>query len=61
MPLPLALAVDMPPSIPSELRWEAAGIAIGFVLLSVGLAAMRAFALLAWIRLAERNAETASL
>jgi hypothetical protein len=113
MPLPLALAIDMTPSMRSEMRWEIAGVAIGFVLLSVGLAAialflnavcaagnllllfgnppgglavvsdpsgatwnvrdivgasalvsiftMGAFSLPAWIRLAERNAETATL
>lgn len=43
MPLPLALATDMTPSMRSELRWEVAGVAIGFVLVSVGLAAMVLF------------------
>jgi hypothetical protein len=45
MPLLLALAIDMTPSMRSELRWEVAGVAIGFVLLSVGLAAMALFLL----------------
>lgn len=113
MPLSLALAIDMTPSMRSEMPWEVAGVALGFVLLSVGLAAMAlflndvcaagnllllfgnprgglavvsdpsgatwkvrgivsasalvsiftmgAFSLLAWIRLAERNPETATL
>jgi phosphoserine phosphatase RsbU/P len=43
MPLPLTLAIDMTPSMRSELRWEIAGVAIGFVLLSIGLAAMALF------------------
>ena len=40
MPLSLALAIDITPSLRSELRWELAGVAIGFVLLWIGLAAM---------------------
>jgi len=43
MPLPLALAIDMTPSMRSELRWDVAGLAIGFILLSIGLAAMGLF------------------
>jgi hypothetical protein len=39
MPLLLTLAIDMTPSIRAELRWETAGVAIGLVLLSIGLAA----------------------
>ena len=43
MPLSLALAIDITPSVRSELRWELAGVAIGFVLLWIGLAAMALF------------------
>ena len=43
MLLCLALATDITPSARSELRWEVAGIALGFVLLSIGLAAMALF------------------
>jgi serine phosphatase RsbU (regulator of sigma subunit) len=43
MPSPLALAIDVTAATRSELRWEVAGIAIGFVLLSIGLAAMALF------------------
>lgn len=43
MPLPLALAIDMTPATRSELRWELAGVALGFVLLAIGLAAMTLF------------------
>jgi phosphoserine phosphatase RsbU/P len=43
MPLSLALAIDITPSMRSELRWELAGVAIGFVLLWIGLAALAVF------------------
>jgi hypothetical protein len=43
MPLPLVLAIDMTPSMRSEMGWEVAGVALGFVLLSVGLAALAIF------------------
>ncbi len=43
MPLPLALATDISASTRSELRWEVAGVAIGCVLLAIGLAAMALF------------------
>jgi sigma-B regulation protein RsbU (phosphoserine phosphatase) len=37
------LAIDLTPSVRSELRWELAGVAIGFVLLSIGLAGLTLF------------------
>ena len=43
MPLPLVLAIDMTPSMRSEMRWEVAGVALGLDLLSVGLAALAIF------------------
>jgi len=44
MPLSwLSLAIDMTPVARSELRWEVAGVALGFVLLSIGLAALALF------------------
>jgi sigma-B regulation protein RsbU (phosphoserine phosphatase) len=39
----VVLAVDVTPAMRSELRWEVAGIALGFVLLSIGLAALALF------------------
>ena len=39
----LALAFDITPSMRSELRWEVAGVALGFILLSIGLGAMCIF------------------
>jgi phosphoserine phosphatase RsbU/P len=43
MPLPLALTIDSTSAMRSELRWEMAGVALGFILLAVGLAAMALF------------------
>src|ERR1700730_7059729 len=43
MPALIALVLDVAPLTPSELRWEFAGVAIGFILLSVGLAAIAVF------------------
>jgi phosphoserine phosphatase RsbU/P len=43
MPPSLFAAIDVTPSMRSELRWEVAGVALGFVLLSVGLAALAIF------------------
>src|SRR5258708_7410106 len=43
MPLPTALAFSAIPLTPSELRWELAGVAIGFILLSIGVAALALF------------------
>jgi hypothetical protein len=43
MPLPSALALGAIPLTPSELRWELAGVAIGFILLSIGVAALALF------------------
>jgi len=43
MPLLLALAIEMTPSVRSELRWEVAGVAIGVILLSIGLGAVALF------------------
>jgi hypothetical protein len=40
MPLPAALAFGAIPMTPSELRWELAGVAVGFILLSIGVAAL---------------------
>ena len=37
------VAIDLTPSMRSELRWELAGLAIGFVLLSIGLVALTLF------------------
>jgi serine phosphatase RsbU (regulator of sigma subunit) len=39
----IALVLDVTPLTPSELRWELAGVAIGFILLSVGFAAIAVF------------------
>src|SRR5258707_690577 len=43
MPLPTALAFSAIPLTPSELRWELAGVAIGCILLSIGVAALALF------------------
>jgi serine phosphatase RsbU (regulator of sigma subunit) len=43
MLLCLVLAIDITTSARSELRWEVAGVALGFILLSIGLAAMALF------------------
>jgi phosphoserine phosphatase RsbU/P len=43
MLLSLPRALDITSSMRSELRWELAGVALGFVLLSIGLAAMALF------------------
>jgi serine phosphatase RsbU (regulator of sigma subunit) len=43
MLLPLFTPIDITTSVRSELRWEVAGIAIGFILLSIGLGAMALF------------------
>src|SRR5258708_10541297 len=39
----IAVVLDVTPLTPAELRWELAGVAIGFILLSVGLAATAVF------------------
>src|SRR3982074_3412708 len=39
----IVLVLDVTPLTPSELRWELAGVAIGFILLSAGLAATSVF------------------
>jgi serine phosphatase RsbU (regulator of sigma subunit) len=39
----IALVLDVTPLTPSELRWELAGMAIGFILLSIGFAAIAVF------------------
>jgi serine phosphatase RsbU (regulator of sigma subunit) len=39
----LAAAIGLTPTLRSELRWEVAGVAIGFVLLSIGLAGLALF------------------
>lgn len=39
----IALVLDVTPLTPAELRWELAGVALGFILLSVGLAATAVF------------------
>jgi phosphoserine phosphatase RsbU/P len=43
MPLPIVLALAATPQTLSKLRWELAGVAIGFILLSIGLAALALF------------------
>jgi len=43
MHLPTALVLGAIPLTPSELRWELAGVAIGFILLSIGVAALALF------------------
>src|SRR5258708_39710590 len=43
MPLPTALAFSTIPLTPSELRWELAGVALGFLLLSIAVAALALF------------------
>jgi sigma-B regulation protein RsbU (phosphoserine phosphatase) len=43
MSLSLALAAQMTPAARSELRWELAGVAVGFILLSIGLASLAVF------------------
>jgi phosphoserine phosphatase RsbU/P len=43
MLLSLAVAIDPTLSVRSELRWEIAGVAIGFILLAIGLSAMALF------------------
>ena len=43
MPWPIALALAATPLTLSKLRWELAGVAIGFILLSIGLAALALF------------------
>src|SRR5690349_8672672 len=43
MPVYLLAAIELTPSMRSELRWEVAGVAIGFVLLSIGLGALGMF------------------
>src|SRR3981081_968716 len=37
------LAIDLTASVRSELRWELAGVGIGFILLSIGLAGLSLF------------------
>jgi phosphoserine phosphatase RsbU/P len=39
MPQALALVIEITSAVRSELRWEVAGVALGFVLLAIGLAA----------------------
>jgi phosphoserine phosphatase RsbU/P len=39
----ISLAIDLTPSVRSELRWELAGVGIGFVLLSIALAGITLF------------------
>jgi hypothetical protein len=39
----IAFVLDVTPLTPSELRWELASVAIGFILLSIGLAAIAVF------------------
>jgi sigma-B regulation protein RsbU (phosphoserine phosphatase) len=41
--LPFALASQITVSAPSELRWELAGVAVGFILLAIGLASLAVF------------------
>jgi phosphoserine phosphatase RsbU/P len=36
----ICLAIDLTPAVRSELRWELAGVAIGFTLMSIGLAGL---------------------
>jgi serine phosphatase RsbU (regulator of sigma subunit) len=43
MALTMAFALLAIPQTPSEVRWELAGVAIGFILLSIGLAALALF------------------
>src|ERR1700732_3850594 len=43
MPALIGLILDVTPLTPSELRWELAGVAIGFILLWVGFAATAVF------------------
>jgi len=43
MPWPIALVLAATPLTLSKLRWELAGVAIGFILLSIGLAALALF------------------
>jgi len=43
MNVPISWAIDLTPSVRSELRWELAGVGIGFVLLSIGLAGLTLF------------------
>jgi len=43
MPLFLAMALDATPFTRSQLGWQLAGIAIGFILLAIGLAALALF------------------
>src|ERR1700757_3926059 len=40
---PFALASQITASAPSELRWELAGVAVGFILLAIGLASLAVF------------------
>ncbi len=39
----ISLAIDLTPSVRSELRWELAGVGIGFILLSIGIAGLALF------------------
>src|SRR3979411_1029010 len=43
MPPLASLVFDVMPLTPSELRWELAGVAIGVILLSIGLGALAVF------------------
>jgi phosphoserine phosphatase RsbU/P len=43
MPALIALVLDVTPLTPSELRWELATVAIGFILLSIGFASIAVF------------------